>query len=154
MAVILKLCIQLLGLPTETVMVFDGAPTPRQQKATARSLEIMHFMKSLAEAFGFMVHNAPADGQAELAYLNIENMVNVVFAVDSGVVLFGARLIVRSVGAKNRDTVTVYRRKDMEAMGLRQAGLPAFALLCGSQYGPKASWSLLLQRPWMLTPSS
>ncbi|TRM55564.1 PIN domain-like protein [Schizophyllum amplum] len=137
MAIVLKLCIQLLGLPAETLFVFDGTVTPRQPHTTAKTQEITRLTKALAEAFGYMLHDAPADAEAELAYLNVENMVDIVFAVDCGVVVFGAKLIVRSTDIRNRDAVQVYRRKDIEAMGLPLAGLPAFALISGGSHDQK-----------------
>ncbi|KAF8704278.1 hypothetical protein AX14_014048 [Amanita brunnescens Koide BX004] len=59
-------------------------------------------MKAIIEAFGFEWRMAPAEAEAELAYLNRVETIDAVLSDDVDTFLFGAATVIRPFSAQSR----------------------------------------------------
>ncbi len=96
----------LFALPILPVFVFDGSQKPSLKRGMTHSysaqsqggfagLQLLHDFKELIRAFGFIVHEAPGEAEAELAWLSEYGFLDVVLTDDADVLAFGARKVLR-----------------------------------------------------------
>ncbi|KAF8969041.1 hypothetical protein BDZ97DRAFT_1797436 [Flammula alnicola] len=106
----------------------------------------------LVEIFGYCTHpvctsctrhfiqgskalvKAPGEAEAELAKLNCKGYIHSIITSDSDTVLFGMRLLLRSIPKKEREYPDQYIIYTAGAMPLTQGGVILFALLCSGDY--------------------
>lgn len=109
---------RLAKLPVDVIFVFDGNQKPeikRGSKIIDRQHSLYKPMISFIEAFGFCHHTAsnpqtrksvyqlifdftlkaPAEAEAELAYMSTAGLIDAVVTDDSDVLLFGGETIIR-----------------------------------------------------------
>ncbi|KAF8166162.1 hypothetical protein BJ912DRAFT_246040, partial [Pholiota molesta] len=99
----------------------------------------------LINHFGYRIHLAPGEAEAELAKLSSEGHIHAVITSDSDAYVFGTAMLLRNILRKDRakdrkdlDEYHVYMAGDSDSGGLplSQGGLILFALLSGGDYGP------------------
>ncbi|KAF8956168.1 PIN domain-like protein [Flammula alnicola] len=118
--------------PTSVLFVFDGPGRPKMKRGKhVRSPP--HWMtrkfRELAEGFGFYCRTAPGEAEAELAFLNEIQAVDLVVTNDSDIFLFGA--------THNRDNVEIYTADAMALQNNRlinRAGFLFLAVMHGGDY--------------------
>ncbi|TFK72356.1 PIN domain-like protein, partial [Pluteus cervinus] len=137
-----KLC-RFLSIPAIFVFVFDGPERPPIKRNTQilskQTIWLIPHLKTLIRAFGFHVHDAPGEAEAELAKLNRRCLIDAVYTSDSDSLVFGAQLVLRSIDKDSRDDVLVYTADRLESQNkiqLTQGGLLLIALLVGGDYDP------------------
>ncbi|KAG6919720.1 hypothetical protein DXG01_001554 [Tephrocybe rancida] len=145
-----KLC-HLLKLPVVPVFVPDGDRRPavkRDHIVKTKPVWIMDYAKDLIRAFGFHLHQAPGEADAELAKLNELGFIDAILTEDSDTLVFGGQCILRSI-SKTPDRVFLYAADTIElttttgqsnlddSVGLTRGGLLLFALLSGGDYDTK-----------------
>ncbi|KIJ99639.1 hypothetical protein K443DRAFT_101847 [Laccaria amethystina LaAM-08-1] len=93
-----KLC-KFLRSPATWVFVFDGPnrPTIKRGKAVNSSTAPSWVgpCKDLIECFGFHVHQAPGEGEAELGKLSSHGFIDVILTTDSDIFVFGGSCVLR-----------------------------------------------------------
>ncbi|KAJ3488774.1 hypothetical protein NLJ89_g11583 [Agrocybe chaxingu] len=129
-----------LEVPATFVFVFDGPKRP----ATKRGRQVRHqvwwgtVVEELILAFGFRVHHAPGEAEAELAMLNHLRMIDGVITSDSDAFIFGTRRVIRTIPNKLKeftDEFEVYSADGLEEkLRLTLGGVTLFALLAGGDY--------------------
>ncbi|KAF9046756.1 PIN domain-like protein [Panaeolus papilionaceus] len=148
-----------LGVRATFVFVFDGPERPSIKRG--HKVHHQNWWTGIAEeliiAFGFQVHHAPGEAEAELAMLNCHTVIDAVMTTDSDVLVFGANHIiwpisgmVRKVRGCSRDEFEIYTSERVQQLAyLSRAGLILFALLSGGDYddgirqcGPKVALGL------------
>ncbi|RDB19153.1 Flap endonuclease GEN 1 [Hypsizygus marmoreus] len=126
-------------IPVSLVFVFDGPARPTS-KCNKHVYSTPHWLTSyfreFIEAFGFYVHDAPGEAEAELASLNASNIIDFVLTSDNDVFVFGATHVIRSPqDKKKRDCVDIYV---MGSVGVKSAfthaGFFLIAVLVGGDY--------------------
>ncbi|KAF5365299.1 hypothetical protein D9758_005473 [Tetrapyrgos nigripes] len=127
-----KLCF-FRELPIILVLVFDGPSRPcikRSKRVGATAHWMTQPFKDLALAFGYYVHQAPGEAEAELAYMNRAGVVDAVLTDDSDALLFGAQF-------RDPDTVATYHTDDIAHKPDRPiifSGMLLIAILRGGDY--------------------
>lgn len=140
--------IRLLGHSIQPLFVFDGPNKPAFKRgkrstgsgdATSKAM-----MKRLIRLFGFTVHDAPGEAEAECALLQRNGVVDAVLSEDVDTIMFGCGKTMRSWSAesKNGQTpthVTVYDAEQLRAgeKGLDREGMVLVALMSGGDYIPE-----------------
>ncbi|GLB44254.1 putative PIN domain-like protein [Lyophyllum shimeji] len=137
-----KLC-RYLKLPVVLVFVPDGQGRPSVKRGRAvrsQPLWMGEYVQELVTAFGFYVHQAPGEAEAELAKLNSLGMIDSILTDDSDTLVFGGESIIRSVPRSNNfDRILLYTADSIEhsdGVKLTRGGLLLFALLAGGDYDP------------------
>ncbi|KAI3615718.1 hypothetical protein WG66_011963 [Moniliophthora roreri] len=108
---------------------------------TPRSYEML--------VFGFEIHVAPGEAEAELAEMNARGIIDIVMTDDVDALIFGAEFVVRfakpeDVKGKICDDVYIYMHtaiKNDDSLGLTRQGLVLLALIAEGDYDtgiPKA----------------
>ncbi|EPQ55140.1 PIN domain-like protein, partial [Gloeophyllum trabeum ATCC 11539] len=128
--------------PLIAVFVFDGPGRPHRKRGK-RVMTTPHWltsgMQEMIEAFGFYVHLAPGEAEAELAELNERGVIDAVCTEDVDALLFGAKYVLRN----NPDIkpqfhqVCVYgaeRIRDEGGIGLDRTAMIFIALCKGGDY--------------------
>ncbi|KIL60107.1 hypothetical protein M378DRAFT_955231 [Amanita muscaria Koide BX008] len=122
----------LLELPIIPVFVFGTVDDSNKADKT-----LLRGFKRLVNAFGFYVHTAPADIEAELAMLCCSNVVDAVVTDNAAAFAFGARYVIHArdlVSADCHDRIKVYASAAIELneeCSLNQGGFFLLALLVG-----------------------
>jgi Holliday junction resolvase YEN1 len=140
--------VRLLGHSIQPLFVFDGPnkPTFKRGKrstgtgdATSKAM-----MKRLIRLFGFTLHDAPGEAEAECALLQQKGVVDAVLSEDVDTIMFGCGKTMRSWSAesKNGQTpthVTVYDAEQIRRGegGLDREGMVLVALMSGGDYIPE-----------------
>ncbi|KDN53140.1 PIN domain-like protein [Tilletiaria anomala UBC 951] len=122
--------VNLFSLPILPVFVFDGPRKPsfKRGKETSRALhwkaqkETDEF-KLLIRAFGFLERTAPGEAEAELAWMNEHNIIDVVLTDDVDVLLFGAKRVFRNAGAGLPGTLATKKRHMARTLSNESNGL-------------------------------
>ncbi|KAF8191324.1 PIN domain-like protein, partial [Pholiota molesta] len=133
-----KMLTEFIKAPVSLIFVLDGAARPpfkRGHQVQDRPIWMTDLAIELVEIFGYQIHRAPGEAEAELAKLNREGYIHGVISSDSDAVLYGTRLLFRSIPKSERsypDEYTVYTEN---AIALSQGSLILFALLTGGDYG-------------------
>ncbi|KAF9470126.1 PIN domain-like protein [Pholiota conissans] len=91
---------------------------------------------SFIRAFGYEVHHAPGEAEAELVKLEEAGYIDAIISSDSDLFLFGTPLIFRSISKKDRRYVDEYAvyNPNTTPFPLTRGGAILFALLCGGDY--------------------
>ncbi|RVD89964.1 uncharacterized protein DFL_000950 [Arthrobotrys flagrans] len=135
-----RLC-SLLSLNIHAVFVFDGKDRPdfkRGKTISGGEGYLLAFSRRLITAFGFPIHNAPGEAEAECAFLQKQGLVDAVLSEDVDTLMFGCRQSWRSGDkgdSKNLEVMQVYQSRTIrDKTGLTPAGMILAALLSGGDY--------------------
>ncbi|KAL2759516.1 hypothetical protein ACRALDRAFT_1079391 [Sodiomyces alcalophilus JCM 7366] len=140
--------VRLLGLAVQPIFVFDGPYKPafKRNKRSGRGDGVSNAMaKRLIRLFGFPIHQAPGEAEAECALLQREGIVDAVLSEDVDTIMFGCTRTLRNWsaegqrGAKTPTHVTMYDvdHPAMIASGLDREGMIIVALMSGGDYIPE-----------------
>ncbi|KAI1293373.1 hypothetical protein F5Y03DRAFT_374063 [Xylaria venustula] len=140
--------LRLLGLSIQPIFVFDGPnkPTFKRNKRSGRGDGVATAMaKRLIRLFGFIVHDAPGEAEAECALLQQHGIVDAVLSEDVDTIMFGCTQTLRnwssegSRGSKTPTHVSMYDTQELGegASGLDREGMVLVALMSGGDYLPE-----------------
>lgn len=139
--------VRLLGLAIHPIFVFDGPNKPaiKRNKRSGRGDGVATAMaKRLIRLFGFAIHDAPGEAEAECALLEREGVVDAVLSEDVDTIMFGCRRTLRNWSAEGRGSktpthVTLYDAGAVAAgpSGLDREGMVLVALISGGDYLPE-----------------
>ncbi|WFD20917.1 hypothetical protein MCAP1_003172 [Malassezia caprae] len=131
--------VRLLALPIAPLFVLDGAARPSVKRGKPVWLG-MHPLEApfqaLVQAFGFAHWRAPAEAEAELAWLSAHGTIDGVLTDDVDALVFGARVVLRHRAASADaplDTVAVLDTRDA-TWPYDADALVLVALLAGGDY--------------------
>lgn len=140
---------RLLSLTIVPIFVFDG-PNKPAFKRNKRSRGLgdtcsAAMAKRLMKLFGFAIHDAPGEAEAECALLQQHGVVDAVLSEDVDTIMFGCTRTLRNWsaegtrGAKTPTHVSVYDVAELKQgeTGLGREGLVLVALMSGGDYIPE-----------------
>ncbi|KAH8706402.1 hypothetical protein BGZ61DRAFT_531595 [Ilyonectria robusta] len=137
---------RLLATPIEPIFVFDGPNKPvfKRNKRSGRGDGVATAQaKRLIRLFGFTIHDAPGEAEAECALLQQHGIVDAVLSEDVDTIMFGCTRTLRNWSAegKGSKTPTHVSLYDVESMNIRELGLGRegmvlVALMSGGDYLP------------------
>ncbi|KAI0700899.1 hypothetical protein BC835DRAFT_1325469 [Cytidiella melzeri] len=153
-------CFKLLTYGVIPLFVFDGRERPELKRGSRMGKRGSHWLskdfKQMLDCFGMEWRVAPAEAEAELAYLNKLGFIEAVITDDGDAFLFGARTVIRNMsfsltgnkknpaqdsqGKNSRYHVRIFEADAIEShrkVGLTRGGMILFALLCGGDYDNK-----------------
>ncbi|KAG6003774.1 hypothetical protein E4U43_000867 [Claviceps pusilla] len=138
--------VRLLATPIQPIFVFDGPHKPefKRNKRSGRGDGVAVAMaKRLIRLFGFPVHDAPGEAEAECALLQRHGIVDAVLSEDVDTIMFGCTKTLRNWSAESRTVktpthVSLYDVHDMNLadVGLDREGMVLVALMSGGDYLP------------------
>ncbi|KFH48334.1 Flap endonuclease GEN-like protein [Hapsidospora chrysogenum ATCC 11550] len=138
--------VRLLGTPIQPIFVFDGPHKPvfKRKKRSGRGDGVaVSQAKRLIRLFGFPVHDAPAEAEAECALMQKRGIVDAVLSEDVDTIMFGCSRTLRNWSSemKRSTTPTHVSLYDVAAMrlaelGLDREGMVLVALMSGGDYLP------------------
>ncbi|KAI1634605.1 hypothetical protein F4809DRAFT_665364 [Biscogniauxia mediterranea] len=140
--------LRLLGLSIQPIFVFDGPNKPafKRNKRAGRGDGVATAMaKRMIRLFGFKIHDAPGEAEAECALLQRSGIVDAVLSEDVDTIMFGCTRTLRnwsSEGTKASKTpthVSLYDTEDLRkgTSGLDREGMVLVALMSGGDYLPE-----------------
>ncbi|KAL5115892.1 hypothetical protein ACEQ8H_006208 [Pleosporales sp. CAS-2024a] len=139
--------LRLIALSIHPVFVFDGPNKPpfkRNKRTGPNVASIPEFLaKQLLKQFGYPVHLAPGEAEAECALLQREGIVDAVLSEDVDTLMFGSRLTIRNwspeKAGKTPTHVNVYDAVETKngPSGLDREGMILVALMSGGDYVPE-----------------
>ncbi|KAI1110115.1 hypothetical protein F5Y14DRAFT_430003 [Nemania sp. NC0429] len=140
--------LRLLSLSIQPILVFDGPnkPTFKRNKRSGRGDGMASAMaKRLIRLFGFLVHDAPGEAEAECALLQQNGIVDAVLSEDVDTIMFGCTRTLRNwssegtKGSKAPTHVSMYDTRELGegASGLDREGMVLVALMSGGDYLPE-----------------
>ncbi|CAK7209400.1 hypothetical protein SCUCBS95973_000426 [Sporothrix curviconia] len=158
--------VRLLGMPVQPVFVFDGLNKPlfkRNKRSTGPGDGMASAMaKRMIRMFGFYVHDAPGEAEAECALLQQRGVVDAVLSEDVDTLMFGCTRTLRNWSAATTTSsgkgsasatlthVSMYETEAAAPMsitpetvlrtketGLDREGLVLVALMSGGDYLPE-----------------
>ncbi|KAK0723216.1 hypothetical protein B0T26DRAFT_674815 [Lasiosphaeria miniovina] len=142
--------LRLMGLAIQPIFVFDGPRKPafkRNKRSVGRSgTSIASAMaKQVIRLFGFAIHDAPGEAEAECALLQQQGVVDAVLSEDVDTIMFGCRRTLRNwtsegpKGSKTPTHVSVYDADEVASgtSGLNREGMVLVALMSGGDYLPE-----------------
>lgn len=131
------------------ILVFDGPNKPvfkrnKRSRGPGDSVSVA-MAKRLVKLFGFHIHDAPGEAEAECALLQQQGVVDAVLSEDVDTIMFGCTLTLRnwsSEGTRTAKTpthVSVYdvRELGQGETGLDREGMVLVALMSGGDYIPE-----------------
>ncbi|PFH50014.1 hypothetical protein AMATHDRAFT_92044, partial [Amanita thiersii Skay4041] len=149
-------CASLMRTTFLPLFVFDGPKRPdfkRGKKINKTSHKLIPGMKAIIEAFGFEWRMAPAEAEAELAYLNRAGIIDGILSDDVDNFLFGAQTVIRNIsnnlsgnranpilnsqGRDDKNHTRLYRASLVQShpsVRLTRGGLILIGLLSGGDY--------------------
>ncbi|KAK2462487.1 hypothetical protein APHAL10511_005457 [Amanita phalloides] len=149
-------CATLMRTTFLPLFVFDGPKRPdfkRGKRINKTSHKLIPGMKAIIEAFGFEWRMAPAEAEAELAYLNRAGIIDAVLSDDVDNFLFGATAVIRNIsnnlsgnranpilnsqGRDDKNHTRLYRASNIRShssISLTRGGLILIGLLSGGDY--------------------
>ncbi|KAI3614854.1 hypothetical protein WG66_003354 [Moniliophthora roreri] len=83
-----------LKLNIDLIFVFDGLNCPVEKLVVNQAITFYDQVKILVQAFGFQIHQAPGEAEAELAQMNIQGLVDCVLTDDSNAFVFGTLFLI------------------------------------------------------------
>ncbi|KAF9471371.1 PIN domain-like protein, partial [Pholiota conissans] len=136
-----RLC-RLLALPIIPIFIFDGPARPAKKRGTnvihAKPHWLTPSFQKFIEVFGFFHHTAPGEAEAELAELDMRNLIDAVLSEDNDVLVFGAQHVIRMKNHKDvGDQITIFTAENIAKhplVNLNRSGLFLVAILCSSDY--------------------
>ncbi len=138
--------LRLLSVSLQPLFVFDGPHKPpfkRNKKTGHHGAMVPNLLtKQMLKLFGFPMHQAPGEAEAECALLQREGIVDAVLSEDVDTLMFGCGLTLRnwssegSRGNKSPTHVSVYDAKATKQgkSGLDREGMVLVALMSGGDY--------------------
>ncbi|KAF2198832.1 hypothetical protein GQ43DRAFT_482968 [Delitschia confertaspora ATCC 74209] len=140
--------LRMISLNINPIFVFDGPNKPpfkRNKRTGPNVASIPEFLaKQLLKQFGFPIHLAPGEAEAECALLQREGIVDAVLSEDVDTLMFGSGITLRnwspeSKGGKTPTHVNVYDAVKTKngASGLDREGMILVALMSGGDYVPE-----------------
>ncbi|KAI0485803.1 hypothetical protein F4859DRAFT_396100 [Xylaria cf. heliscus] len=140
--------LRLLGLAIQPIFVFDGPKKPafKRNKRSGRGDGVATAMaKRLIRLFGFIVHDAPGEAEAECALLQQSGIVDAVLSEDVDTIMFGCTRTLRNwssegtKGSKTPTHISMYDTQELGqgASGLDREGMVLVALMSGGDYLPE-----------------
>ncbi|KAF8636068.1 hypothetical protein AX17_003824 [Amanita inopinata Kibby_2008] len=149
-------CATLMRTTFLPLFVFDGPKRPdfkRGKKINKTAHKLIPGMKAIIEAFGFEWRMAPAEAEAELAYLNRVGIIDGILSDDVDNFLFGATTLIRNIsnnlsgnranpilncqGKDDKNHTRMYRSSKIlthPSISLTRGGLILIGLLSGGDY--------------------
>ncbi|KAF4121666.1 holliday junction resolvase YEN1 [Geosmithia morbida] len=138
--------VRLLGTPVQPIFVFDGPNKPafKRNKRSGRGDGVaIAQAKRLIRLFGFPVHDAPGEAEAECALMQRRGLVDAVLSEDVDTIMFGCTRTLRNWSAEGKGSkapthITLYDVHDMGLanLGLDREGMVLVALMSGGDYLP------------------
>ncbi|KAK2607636.1 hypothetical protein N8I77_006299 [Diaporthe amygdali] len=141
--------VRLLSLSIVPVLVFDGPNKPvfkrnKRSRGPGDSVSVA-MAKRLVKLFGFHIHDAPGEAEAECALLQQQGVVDAVLSEDVDTIMFGCTLTLRnwsSEGTRAAKTPTHVSVYDVHELGQGESGLDRegmvlVALMSGGDYIPE-----------------
>ncbi len=138
------------SLAIHPIFVFDGPNKPafkRNKRSSGRNGDFVAtaMAKRLISLFGFAMHDAPGEAEAECAFLQQQGVVDAVLSEDVDTIMFGCRKTLRNwsaEGPKGSKTPTHISMYDAAAVaagtsGLDREGMVLVALMSGGDYLPE-----------------
>ncbi|PVI04159.1 hypothetical protein DM02DRAFT_611764 [Periconia macrospinosa] len=140
--------LRLISLSIHPIFVFDGPNKPpfkRNKRTGANVASIPEFLaKQLLKQFGFPIHLAPGEAEAECALLQREGIVDAVLSEDVDTLMFGSGVTIRNWSpeqktGKTPTHVNVYDAVETKngPAGLDREGMILIALMSGGDYVPE-----------------
>ena len=139
--------VRLLGLSIQPIFVFDGPNKPafkRNKRSAGPGSSVATAMaKRLIRLFGFDIHDAPGEAEAECALLQRQGIVDAVLSEDVDTIMFGCSRTLRNWTAEGKGpkTPTHVSMYDVAALGQGESGLDRegmvlVAMMSGGDYIP------------------
>ncbi|KAL6871943.1 hypothetical protein J3F83DRAFT_733231 [Trichoderma novae-zelandiae] len=138
--------VRLLGTPIQPIFVFDGPNKPKfkrhRRSGRGDGFAAAH-AKRLIRLFGFVVHDAPGEAEAECAFLQRNGIVDAVLSEDVDTIMFGCTRTLRNWSAEGKGAkpthVSMYDVEEMNMadLGLDREGMVLVALMSGGDYIPE-----------------
>ncbi|KAF2227590.1 hypothetical protein BDZ85DRAFT_254549 [Elsinoe ampelina] len=142
--------LRILSLNIHPLFVFDGPNKPpfkRNKRVGGPNVKVSSIpeflAKQLLKQFGFPMHLAPGEAEAECALLQREGIVDAVLSEDVDTLMFGSGTTMRSWSPEVRSSkvpthVNVYDADTTkEGSGLDREGMILIALMSGGDYIPE-----------------
>jgi Holliday junction resolvase YEN1 len=140
--------LRMISLSIHPIFVFDGPNKPpfkRNKRTGPNVASIPEFLaKQLLKQFGFPIHLAPGEAEAECALLQREGIVDAVLSEDVDTLMFGSGITLRNWSPEPRagktpTHVNVYDAVKTKAgpAGLDREGMILVALMSGGDYVPE-----------------
>jgi Holliday junction resolvase YEN1 len=139
--------LRLIALAIHPIFVFDGPNKPpfkRNKRTGPNVASIPEFLaKQLLKQFGYPIHPAPGEAEAECALLQREGIVDAVLSEDVDTLMFGSGITIRNWSPEksgNTPThVNVYDAVETKAgpSELDREGMILVALMSGGDYVPE-----------------
>ncbi|KAF1845413.1 flap structure-specific endonuclease-like protein [Cucurbitaria berberidis CBS 394.84] len=139
--------LRLIALAIHPVFVFDGPNKPpfkRNKRTGPNVASIPEFLaKQLLKQFGYPIHLAPGEAEAECALLQREGIVDAVLSEDVDTLMFGSGITIRNWSpektGKTPTHVNVYDAVETKngPTGLDREGMILVALMSGGDYVPE-----------------
>ncbi|KAF2020786.1 hypothetical protein BU24DRAFT_382758 [Aaosphaeria arxii CBS 175.79] len=140
--------LRLIALSIHPIFVFDGPDKPpfkRGKRTGPNVASVPEFLaKQLLKQFGFPIHLAPGEAEAECALLQREGIVDVVLSEDVDTLMFGSGVTVRNWSpelktGKTPTHVNVYDAAETKSgpSQLDREGMILVALMSGGDYVPE-----------------
>ncbi|KAK4167298.1 hypothetical protein QBC43DRAFT_297613 [Cladorrhinum sp. PSN259] len=141
--------VRLLTLAIHPIFVFDGPNKPlfkRNKRSVPKggATVATAMAKRMIRLFGFAVHDAPGEAEAECAWLQREGVVDAVLSEDVDTIMFGCGMTLRNWTTEGKSSgppthVTVYEAEDIAKgeSGLDREGMILVALMSGGDYIPE-----------------
>ncbi|KAL0940796.1 Flap structure-specific endonuclease [Colletotrichum truncatum] len=139
---------RLLGQAIHPIFVFDGPHKPafkRNKRSGRGNGGATAMAKRLIRLFGFPIHDAPGEAEAECALLQQQGIVDAVLSEDVDTIMFGCTRTLRnwsaegSRGSKTPTHVSMYDVTNLLSSdtGLDREGMVLVALMSGGDYIPE-----------------
>ncbi|KAJ4381880.1 hypothetical protein N0V86_003248 [Didymella sp. IMI 355093] len=139
--------LRLIALSIHPVFVFDGPNKPpfkRNKRTGPNVASIPEFLaKQLLKQFGYPIHLAPGEAEAECALLQREGIVDAVLSEDVDTLMFGSAITIRNwspeKSGKTPTHVNVYDAVETKngPSALDREGMILVALMSGGDYVPE-----------------
>lgn len=156
---------RLLKLPILPIFVLDGAERPKLKRDTVvytGAHAIQAQFCAMLDAFHYAYWTAPAEAEAELAWMNRAGFIDAVLTDDVDALLFGAQVVVRNRAWRDDaddddvDTAAVYDIRKGTWL-IDADGMVLVAILSGADYdtqgmfrcGVKVGQSTHTDGPWL-----
>jgi holliday junction resolvase YEN1 len=136
----------MMSLNIHPLFVFDGPNKPpfkRNKRTGPNVASIPEFLaKQLLKHFGYPMHSAPGEAEAECALLQREGIVDAVLSEDVDTLMFGSKVTIRNWSAQDKGKtpthVNLYdSEKTKTDSGLDREGMILVALMSGGDYVPQ-----------------
>ncbi|KAF9741492.1 hypothetical protein PMIN06_007323 [Paraphaeosphaeria minitans] len=143
--------LRLIALNIHPIFVFDGPNKPpfkRNKKTGGPGVSVASIpeflAKQLLKQFGFPLHLAPGEAEAECALLQRQGIVDAVLSEDVDTLMFGSGVTIRNWSPEQKSSktpthVNVYDAVDTKngPSGLDREGMILVALMSGGDYVPE-----------------